>query len=96
MNKNIRSLKKNLFVTLTFLLSATFTTNAMTTVVMKKTDPISPLTANMTSLFSPESPPAAIAENTSGAPFPSASKVTPAIDSEHLNFSDIASKAGDK
>ena len=68
----------------------------MTTVVIKSTEPIRPLTARLISLFSPESPPAAIAEKTSGAPLPRASKVTPAIDSEQLNLSEIASKAGDR
>lgn len=44
----------------------------------------------------PPSPPAAKAANTSGAPLPNAKSVTPAKDSEQPNFSDIASKAGDR
>ena len=39
---------------------------------------------------------AAMAEKTSGAPFPNASRVTPANDSESPNFLLSASKDGDK
>ena len=38
----------------------------------------------------------ASAENISDAPFPNASSVTPATDSEHENLLDIASKDGDR
>ena len=39
---------------------------------------------------------AEIAEKTSGAPLPTASKETPANDSESLNFNVIYSRVGDK
>ena len=68
-------------------------TRPITTVMMKKEEPIKEDTCK---LRPDSSPPAAIAANTSGAPLPSASKVTPAMDSEQLNLSEMASKAGDK
>jgi hypothetical protein len=42
------------------------------------------------------SPLSAKAENISEAPFPNARRVTPASDSEHENFVDMASRDGDK
>ena len=95
--RKIKSLKKNLFVTLIdFCSPDAYTLRAITTVVMNKQLPIKLLIKSMRSPFSGESPPAAIAENTSGAPLPKASSVTPANDSEHLNLSEMASKAGDR
>ena len=41
-------------------------------------------------------PPSANAENISEAPFPNASRVTPATDWEHENLSEIADKEGDR
>lgn len=93
----MRSRKKKCFVTRIFLLgSEALTAKNMTTVVMKKEDPTSAVTESMMSPFSAESPPAAMAENTSGAPFPSANKVTPARDSLQESFSEIASKDGER
>ena len=96
-SKKDKSRKKNLFVTLIdCYLPDDITLTNMTTVVMKKELPMRLLTMRKISPFSGESPAAAIAENTSGAPFPKASNVTPASDSEHLNFSEIASRAGER
>ena len=93
----IRSLKKKTLVTL-ILLSwpAALMANAITTVVMKKLLPTNADTDSIMSPFSAESPPAAIAEKTSGAPLPNARRVTPARDSERDSFSEIASRAGDR
>ncbi len=41
-------------------------------------------------------PPSASAEKISEAPFPNASRVTPATDWEHENLSEIAERDGDK
>lgn len=71
---------KNCLVTNTSPPLAALRDTASTNVVIKNEDPISEATYK----FSPSSlPPAAIAANTSGAPLPKASKVTPASDSEH-------------
>ena len=67
----------------------------ITTEVIKKAEPIKQLTVKV---MSPPSPPlpADIAAKTSGAPLPRARRVTPANDSEHENFSEMASKAGER
>jgi len=70
------------------------TVKATTTAEMKKVPP-----TMIAVLFTPSgfsSPTAAIDENTSGAPFPSAKSVTPASDSGNLNVVVIVSRAGDK
>ena len=65
----------------------------MTKLTMKNEEPISDATCRFKP---PSSPPAAMAAKTSGAPFPRARRVTPASDSEHWNFSEIASKVGER
>lgn len=66
----------------------------ITTVEMNRADPNR---LAMSKLISPSFvPPAEKAANTSGAPLPSASKVTPARLSEQLNLSEIVSKAGER
>ena len=68
-----------------------------TIVQIKNVPPIKIDTALHASSYpSPELPAAAIDANTSGAPFPKASRVTPANDSLQLNLSVMNSKHGDK
>ena len=97
MLRKIRSLVKKCFVTLIFLLgSEAFTAKNITIVVMKKELPIRALTESMMSPLPSESPPAAMAEKTSGAPLPRARRVTPAKDSEQDSLSEIRSRAGER
>ena len=95
--KKMRSLRKNLLVTLIYFVrpSEAFTLKYMTTQVMKRADPDRALTISKRSEGSPP-PPAEMAANTSGAPFPRARSVTPARDSEQESFSEIASNAGER
>lgn len=95
--KKIRSLRKNLLVTLIYFVSPweAPTLKYMTTQVMKRADPERALTISKRSSGFPP-PPAEMAANTSGAPFPRARSVTPARDSEHESFSEIASNAGER
>ena len=93
--KKMRSLRKNLLVTLIYSPLEAFTLKYMTTQVTKRAEPDRALTISKRSLGSPP-PPAEMAANTSGAPFPRARSVTPARDSEHDNFSEIASRAGER
>ena len=93
--KKMRSLRKNLLVTLIYSPLEAFTLKYMTTQVIKRAEPDRALTISKRSLGSPP-PPAEMAANTSGAPFPRARSVTPARDSEHDNFSEIASRAGER
>ena len=65
-------------------------------VVMKNALPIRELTESRMAPLSAESPPAATAEKTSGAPFPRARRVTPARDSLHENLIETASKHGER
>ena len=97
MLRKIRSLVKKCFVTLILLSgSEALTARYITIVVIKKELPIRALTDSMISPFPSESPPAAIAAKMSGAPFPRASNVTPAKDSEQDSLSEMHSRAGDK
>ena len=97
MLRKIRSLVKKCLVTRIYLFgSDAFTARYITTVVMKKALPMRALTESMMSPFPSESPPAAIAEKTSGAPFPRASRVTPAKDSEQDSLSEMRSRAGER
>ena len=77
------------------------TVRAVTTVEMKTAEPTRALMerSSFSVSWSPELDPdwaAAIAEKTSGAPFPKARRVTPASDSDSLNFMTIYSSEGDK
>jgi hypothetical protein len=93
--KKMRSLRKNLLVTLIYSPLEAFTLKYMTTQVIKRAEPDRALTISKRSLGSPP-PPAEMAANTSGAPFPRARSVTPARDSEHDSFSEMASRAGER
>ena len=105
--KNTMSLMKNCGVTLIFLIGGPFGSGFMlvaravkkiTTVQIKKVPPIKIQTgwfASRDALLL-GSPAAAIDPNTSGAPFPKASNVTPANDSLQLNLSVINSKHGER
>ena len=95
--KKMRSLRKNLLVTLIYFVWPweAFTLKYMTTHVIKRADPDRALTISNRSEGSPP-PPAEMAAKTSGAPFPRASSVTPARDSEHDSFSEMASNAGER
>ena len=93
--KKMRSLRKNLLVTLIYFPLEAFTLKYMTTHVIKRAEPDRALTISKRSLGSPP-PPAEMAANTSGAPFPRARSVTPARDSEHDSFSEMASRAGER
>lgn len=95
--KKNKSRRKNLLVTLIAFGSfdAAFRLRNITTVVMNNAEPVRADTVRRMSDLSP--PPAAeMAAKTSGAPFPSASKVTPARDSEKCKRSEMCSKAGDR
>ena len=92
MNMNtIKSLMKNVLFTSTDPFTPALVTRKMTTVVMKREDPNRGL-IELIALSSPED----IEENTSGAPFPKASRVTPARDSGMPNYTVMYSSAGDR
>lgn len=78
--KNITSRMKKFLVTCILRSGAALSETPITTVTMKKDEPINDATCRFKP---PSSPPAAIAAKTSGAPLPKANRVTPAIDSEH-------------
>ena len=103
--KNVISLMKNLGVTLICLIVVPSgygvpakVVRAITTVQMKKVPPTNMQTALFASRPDESSPaPAAAMEpKTSGAPFPKASKVTPAKDSGMLNLSTKNSRHGER
>lgn len=82
---------KNFLFTGTEPFTPALVTKKITTVVMNSDDPNKGLIELM-ALLSPDE----IDENTSGAPFPKASKVTPARDSGILNLTVMNSRAGDR
>ena len=105
--QKITSLTKNLGVTRIFLIGfpvssslrlATLEQSTVTMQVITKVPPRITLKLLVASLPSSGSPPvaAAIAEKTSGAPFPKARKVTPASESLSPNFVVIVSRAGER
>ena len=91
---------KNIEVTLIFLSVDALTAKNYTTVEMNKVDPtrLQILSKVLSGFGIPSSPPllADIAAKTSGAPLPSASRVTPASDSEIFSLLVMNSSAGDK
>lgn len=79
----------------TFIYSAFFITFARVTVVTNRPDPkILQIAKWIPAVSLP--PPATIAVITSGAPFPSARRVTPAKVWEHFKKSEIFAREGDK
>lgn len=89
------SLRKKGLVTRIFFSGENLTVHAKITANINMLLPTRELTYRM---MPPSSAPysAAMAANTSGAPLPKASKVTPASDCEHDSMSDSTSTAGDK